>query len=310
MKKTKFLIASICFILSSLFTTYAQWTSLGTNIWNTNLDYNIGIGTNNPNTKLDVNGGLTVGSSSVNWNTTKLFLRNPAGKTWALSSGTNMINENSFSIYNWTSNPNAPFFHISELGSVGIGTSSPKSLLDVNGEISINGRIGMYLNEPSATFLYNTYTMGHYSLGWFNDPWCSSYGPALWGSGWGGIKLFTNGSPRFVIDNMGRIGIGTVNPQNQLDVNGTIHAKQVLVDLNNWADFVFNNEYVLPKLSDVNNYIQINGHLPNIPSETEVKAKGINVAEMQVKLLQKIEELTLYIIEQDKKIKELETKIK
>jgi hypothetical protein len=110
--------------------------------------------------------------------------------------------------------------------------------------------------------------------------------------------------------NNGNVGIGTVNPQNKLDVNGIIRAKEVKVETG-WADFVFNDDYRLKPLSEVNAFIQENKHLPEIPSATEIKEnEGVNLGEMQVKLLQKIEELTLYIIQQEKRINELEEKMK
>lgn len=89
------------------------------------------------------------------------------------------------------------------------------------------------------------------------------------------------------------------------DINGTIHAKEVKVDLNGWADYVFRKEYQLPTLQDVEKHINEKGHLPNIPSENEVMKNGVNLGEINVKLLQKIEELTLYSIEQNKKIEQL-----
>lgn len=76
-----------------------------------------------------------------------------------------------------------------------------------------------------------------------------------------------------------------------------------------WSDFVFENDYDLPTLEEVEEHIAENGHLPEIPSEAEVTENGINLGEMDAKLLQKIEELTLYLIEQNKEIKELKKEI-
>lgn len=104
------------------------------------------------------------------------------------------------------------------------------------------------------------------------------------------------------------IGIGTNNPQYKLDVNGTIRAKEIKVETG-WADFVFADDYQLPSLGDVETYIKTQGHLPGIPTEAEVKKNGTNLGEMNVKLLQKIEELTLYMIQQNKEIELLKSEL-
>lgn len=89
-----------------------------------------------------------------------------------------------------------------------------------------------------------------------------------------------------------------------------IHCSEVTVDVNIPADYVFKSDYKLMSLKEVEQFVKTNSHLPEIPSANEIKEKGFNVGEMQNKLLQKVEELTLYIIEQDKKIKLLEEKLK
>jgi len=98
----------------------------------------------------------------------------------------------------------------------------------------------------------------------------------------------------------GNVGIGTTSAKNKLDVNGTIHSKEVKVDMDGWSDFVFKKDYDLPTLEEVEKHIAEKGHLENIPSEEEVLKKGINLGDMNAKLLQKIEELTLYMIEMKK----------
>lgn len=105
-------------------------------------------------------------------------------------------------------------------------------------------------------------------------------------------------------DKQGNFGIGTLTPQSKLDVRGKIIADEVEIKINKGADFVFEPDYSLLTLSEIENHIKENKHLPNIPSEKEMIKNGVNVNEMQIKLLQKIEELTLYVIELDKKDKE------
>lgn len=90
---------------------------------------------------------------------------------------------------------------------------------------------------------------------------------------------------------------------------GKITAKEVEVKANVWADYVFKKEYNLNSLEEVEKHIQEKGHLPNVPSADEVVKNGINLGEMDAKLLEKIEELTLYSIEQNKQIKSQSEKI-
>ncbi|WP_121811969.1 hypothetical protein [Mucilaginibacter kameinonensis] len=102
----------------------------------------------------------------------------------------------------------------------------------------------------------------------------------------------------------GNVGIGITNPANKLDVNGTIHSKSVLIDLNGWADYVFKPTYQLRPLTEVKTFIDQHKHLPEIPSEQEIVKDGLNLGEMNKLLMKKIEELTLYLIEKDKVEKE------
>ncbi|WP_339815070.1 hypothetical protein [uncultured Imperialibacter sp.] len=87
-----------------------------------------------------------------------------------------------------------------------------------------------------------------------------------------------------------------------------IRAKHFVSDTQTYADFVFKPEYKLPELKDVEQFIKANQHLPDIPAEAEVMQNGMDLAAMNVKLLQKVEELTLYIIDQNKRIEALEKK--
>ncbi|MDY0931775.1 hypothetical protein [Chryseobacterium sp. CFBP8996] len=114
----------------------------------------------------------------------------------------------------------------------------------------------------------------------------------------------------------GNVGIGISNPTNKLDVNGVIHAKEVKVDLQNWPDYVFKKGYNLMSLKEIEDFISKNGHLPNMPSATKVENEGAKLGEISLKLVEKIEELTLHSINQsktiegqNKKISDLESKI-
>jgi hypothetical protein len=119
---------------------------------------------------------------------------------------------------------------------------------------------------------------------------------------------FTN--PAFVIDTLGRVGIGTVSPSYKLDVNGAIRATEIkVVSPDSFPDYIFDKGHYLPKLNEVKQYIADNGHLPGIQSASEAKANGIDLVDMQLKLLKKMEEMTLYILEQQEKIEQLERKL-
>jgi hypothetical protein len=107
------------------------------------------------------------------------------------------------------------------------------------------------------------------------------------------------------LGNRGNVGIGTTSPQYLLSVNGAIGAKDVIVTNTGWSDYVFRPDYRLQPLSEVSAYIQQNHHLPDIPTEAEVKEKGVSVGDMQAKLLAKVEELTLHLIQQEKENRDL-----
>ena len=109
-----------------------------------------------------------------------------------------------------------------------------------------------------------------------------------------------------IVYNDGNVGIGTLDPdpRYRLSVNGRMRSKEVVVE-SGWADFVFESGYQLRTLEELEDFIARYGHLPGIPSAEEVKINGVALGEMQKLLLQKVEELVLYTIQQQKQIEEL-----
>ncbi len=122
------------------------------------------------------------------------------------------------------------------------------------------------------------------------------------------INRYTSNGNVIMTAGSGLVGIGVDNPQYKLDVAGTIRANEIIVNTTG-ADFVFAEDYYLRSLSEVKTFIIENKHLPDIKSAEEMQKSGVGVNELQIKLLQKIEELTLYILQQDERIKALENEL-
>jgi hypothetical protein len=158
---------------------------------------------------------------------------------------------------------------------VGIGTSSPASRLDVRGTTFTN-KLAIGANPANMTGLFH-------------------------------MKFSANAnntSTIFLIENNQRQLF-------QISNDGIARSREMILNLTNpWPDFVFEKEYSLMPLQEVGTYIERNGHLPNVPSAADVEKEGIAVGAMQGVLLQKIEELTLYLLEQEKRISELEEQLK
>lgn len=116
----------------------------------------------------------------------------------------------------------------------------------------------------------------------------------------------TYASTKLIITNNGNVGIGTETPDAKLAVNGDIHSKEVRIDLNNWPDYVFDQNYILPTIAQAEQHIKEKGHLINMPSAETIETKGLELGEITRLQQEKIEELTLYIIELNKRIERLE----
>ncbi|UOY05175.1 hypothetical protein L0P88_14615 [Muricauda sp. SCSIO 64092] len=175
-------------------------------------------------------------------------------------------------------------------GRVGIGTTDPKQMLSIQ---STRPKFVLTDNDGDAGVIefYELTNQLRFQK-WLNSG--STYDKTI-----------------MVLDgDYGNVGIGTLTPDARLAVNGDIHAKEVKVDLVGWPDYVFDKDYELPTLEDVETHIKEKGHLQDIPSAQKVAENGIKLGEMNAKLLQKIEELMLYTIAQQKEIQKLKEEVK
>lgn len=210
-------------------------------------------------------------------------------------------------------------------GNVGVGTSSPTELFHVNaGNVKVS--YGNVLLDTSSIEIDggNILMKGAQDLGdiiFINNSgqqYARIYTNPLGGRALNFTTQLDN-TPNLFISDLGNVGVGSVNPDSKLTVKGKIHAEEVKVDLLVPADYVFQKyyngtsalkpEYKLLPLKEVEDFTKKNNHLPNIPSAEEIQQNGLQLGEMTNILLEKIEELTLYIIEQQKRIEALEQQI-
>ncbi len=273
-------------------------TSSGYN--NTSSDYNtfIGYGTGYENTTGNYNTFLGGNSGHNNQSGIgNIFLGYRAGYNELGSNRLYIDNSDTSEPLIWGDFSNDI---VSFNANVGIGTNSPSSELEIRSD------------SAPELHLHST-TDDDYSIIRFQDAGASTWGFLSNFPDPGKFTLhnYQNTSNAIVLDSNGNVGIGTNAPDATLAVRGDIHTQQVLVDLNGAVapDFVFEPNYDLRTLAETERYIKENKHLPEIPSAAEMEKNGFELKEMNLKLLQKIEELTLYTIEQQKLIEEMRKEI-
>lgn len=238
----------------------------------------VGIGTTNPLSKLDINGNLHVnGKLGVGTPT-------PSSKLEIASLSGDGI-------------------RIGKINNIG-QRNVPLGALTAQYNIDFTGYRDIALDQIGARIAALRFN-NHIA----NDALVQKTGLAFYTNPSGMNAGFGDLRERMRISPEGNVGIGTTNPQHLLDVEGTIRAAEIkVISVDGLPDYVFSENYSLRPLNEVNDFIKANGHLPEMPSAQEVKENGMSLVEMNKKLLQKVEELTLYIIEQQRQIDKLLSK--
>lgn len=256
---------------------------------------NVGIGTSTPAQMLDVAGNVAAGGgdwtgfyANANGATATLRVSNPTsyGETIGFTgtdTNTPFAIRTNAVVREW----------ISESGNVGIGTIAPTVRLSLGTPVEAKM---LALHDSPAS--------------WYGFGIQPSQMRLQVGNTGARFSFFAGDSNEIVtFRGNGNVGIGVTWPSETLEVNGTIRAKEVLVEATPWPDDVFEPGYQLPSVNDVAAHIQSSGHLPGVPSAATVGEKGVALGEMQKTLLRKVEELTLYVIQQQREIEALRTRL-
>jgi len=316
----KLLIFVGTIMLNSLVSN-AQWQTNGSNIYFNS--GNVGIGVTSPTQRLEVGGLiLTSGTAAgVRFNS-----RQTDGNDYQWYSTAGMAR-----LYDHKNLQDRMV--INQEGKVGIGTLAPENqlhLLDTVTELYTPSSTttvvpnGILQNIDNESGVDGTAALLRFTIKAPSGIHPISYmGAVATGTSTSAIVIgqrTTNGySERMRIDPNGNVAIGTIDPKGyKLAVAGTIITERIKVKLQSaWPDYVFQPEYKLPSLMELENFIKEHQHLPDVPSAEEVTKEGVDMGEMNKILLQKIEELTLHLIEQekyrqaqDKEINELKERLK
>ena len=203
-------------------------------------------------------------------------------------SGADLVIENKEPAYIRARVYNTEAFVVDPNGNFGLGASSPSLNLHIAGHASSD----ILLDRTQNLNVDSTARLGVSYLSGLTDEYVFLGGGATLNNL--AVQLDT-----------GNVGIGTTTFAHKLNVAGTIRAHELIVD-STWADYVFEDGYELPTLEEVQIHIEEKGHLPGVPSAETIQVEGLTIGESQALLIQKIEELTLYMIEKERQFRELE----
>ncbi len=284
------------------------FSSSGANDFNIRAANALNLGSNGNNIVMTLNTAGNVGIGTMGPTTGKLQVEGYGNGTGIYTTGNGMAiwgsSGSSYGVRGTSFNSIGGYFEgtnsgiaLVAMGNVGIGTTSPATPLDVR--VSANADelqvgYGVTLGGNGGVEIINKYNNTTQIAG------IKLISPA---TNSGRIAFFTNNAgggltEKMRIDEAGNVGIGTTNPGTyKLAVNGTVRVKEIVASTQGWPDFVFDENYQPAQLAELERFVKANKRLPGFPSAKEINANGVKIGEMQAKLLQKVEELTLYVIE-------------
>jgi len=206
--------------------------------------------------------------------------------------------------------------NLSVIGKLGVGIETPQEKLHVNGPVrghGTGGALQVKTDHGYVTVGPQTASYGHLFTDrpafLMNKPLALQTG-VLSSLDNSGLSLQTSGQTRLTVDGSGRVGIGTTSPRYDLDVKGRIRATEVIIHhIDSFPDYVFRPGYELRTVDETDSYIREHGHLPGLPSAAEAEQEGVSLSRLQLQLLEKVEELTLYVISQQRMLERQQAEI-